>query len=248
MLTKDKGICIRTTDYSDSSQILTFFTSHTGKVNLIAKGTKKPKSSFGGPIQLCGIGDMVFSLKDDDKLGALTEFNPTFFAVKLRKKLLALNCSLLAADLLNLFTKEHDPHPAIFTDTVSFMEKLEECPNDKILHWTAVFEFSLLSQTGSQPVCNCCSNCRRTLIADWENFYFSSLANGLLCRDCEGVFNDRKVITYNCAKYLDAPRDIMPDHTTLILTQKLLIEYITHIIGRRPRTASMILKLMRSFK
>ena len=191
---------------------------------------------------------MVFSLKDDDKLGALTEFNPTFFAVKLRKKLFALNCSLLAADLLNLFTKEHDPHPAIFTDTVSFMEKLEECPNDKILHWTAVFEFSLLSQTGSQPVCNCCSNCRRTLIADWKDFYFSSLANGLLCRDCEGVFNDRKAITYNCAKYLDAPKDIAPDYTTLLLTQKLLIEYITHILGRRPRTAPMILKLMRSSK
>ena len=46
MLKKDKGICIRTTDYSESSQILTFFTAQNGKLSVIAKGAKRPKSSF----------------------------------------------------------------------------------------------------------------------------------------------------------------------------------------------------------
>ena len=35
---------------------------------------------------------MVFSLRDGEKLGTLTEFNPTFFGFALRKKLFALNC------------------------------------------------------------------------------------------------------------------------------------------------------------
>jgi DNA repair protein RecO (recombination protein O) len=245
MLIKDKGICLRSTDYSDSSQILTFFTQQTGKVSLIAKGTKKPKSSFSGPIQLCGIGDMVFSLKDDDGLGTLTEFNPTFFGTNTRKRLLALNCSLLAAELLNLFTKEHDSHPTVFVDAVAFLEQLENCPNDKILHWTTIFEFSILSQTGSTPICNGCSNCKRPLAADWLIFYFSSTANGLLCRDCEGVFIDRKVITYNVAKYLDSPADSTPDSTTLIQTQNLLLGYIAYVLERPLKTVEMILKLIK---
>lgn len=245
MLIKDKGICLRSTDYSDSSQILTFFTQQTGKVSLIAKGTKKPKSSFGGPIQICGIGDMVFSLKDDEKLGTLTEFNPTFFGTNTRKRLLALNCSLLAAELLNLFTKEHDPHQTVFINAAAFLEKLENCSDDKILHWTTLFEFSILSQTGSEPICDGCSNCKRPLAADWQNFYFSSTANGLLCRDCEGVFMDRKVIAYNIAKYLNSPADITPEKTTLIQTQNLLLEYITHVLERPLKTTAMVLKLIK---
>jgi DNA repair protein RecO (recombination protein O) len=245
MLIKDKGVCLRSTDYSDSSQILTFFTQQTGKVSLIAKGTKKLKSSFGGPIQLCGIGDMVFSLKDDDKLGTLTEFNPTFFGTNARKRLLALNCSLLAAELLNLFTKEHDPHPTIFADAATFLEKLEKCTDNKILHWTTIFEFSILSQTGSTPICDSCANCKRPLAADWQDFYFSATANGLLCRDCEGAFMDRKAILYKTAEYLNAPANIAPAQAPLIQTQNLLIEYIIHILERPLKTAAMVLKLIK---
>lgn len=245
MLIKDKGICLRSTDYSDSSQILTFFTQQAGKVSLMAKGTKKPKSSFGGPIQLCSLGDMVFLLKDDDKLGMLTEFNPTFFGINTRKRLLALNCSLLAAELLNLFTKEHDPHPTVFTDAAMFLERLENCSDDKILHWTAIFELSILGQTGSTPICDRCANCQRPLASDWRDFYFSSTANGLLCRDCEGGFTDKKTITYNIAEYLNTPANTTLDKTTPAQTQKLLIEYITHILERPLKTTAMILKLIK---
>jgi DNA repair protein RecO (recombination protein O) len=244
MLTKDKGICIRTTDYSENSQILTFFTCQTGKISAIAKGTKKPKSSFGGPIELCSFGDMVFALKDDDKLATLTEFNPTFFGTKTRKKLLALNCSLFVADLLNLFTKEHDPHPSVFNEAVSFLQKLEESSNDKVLSLLIPFEFSILSETGSMPVCDACSNCRRKFGSDWKDFYFSSLANGLLCKDCEGAFIDRKQITHACAQYLNKSVNAASDYQTLVSTQNLLIDYITHILERPPRTAIMILKLI----
>ncbi|HBG78244.1 MAG TPA: DNA repair protein RecO [Phycisphaerales bacterium] len=245
MLIKDKGICLRSTDYSDSSQILTFFTQQNGKVSLIAKGTKKPKSSFGGPIQLCGIGDMVFALKDEDKLGMLTEFNPTFFGTNTRKRLLALNCSLLAAEFLNLFTKEHDPHPAVFEDAKTFLERLENCSDAEILHWLTIFEFSILEQTGSTPICNGCSNCRRPLTNDWQDFFFSSTANGLLCRDCEGVFIDRKTITYNIAKHLNTPAELLSDKAAINQTQNLLLEYISHVLERPLKTAGMVLKLIK---
>ena len=43
---------MRTTDYSETSQVVHFFTRETGVVSLIAKGTKRPKSKSGGPIDL----------------------------------------------------------------------------------------------------------------------------------------------------------------------------------------------------
>jgi len=246
MLKKDKGICIRTTDYSESSQILTFFTADTGKLNVIAKGAKRPKSSFGGPVELFSAGDMVFSFKDSEKLSALTEFNPTFFGFALRKKLFALNCALYACELLNLFTKELDPHPAMFNEAIVFLQRLEDNPDDKVLPYLVLFQLALLGQSGSKPLCDCCANCKRKFADNWQQFYFSSSANGLVCRDCESAFVDKKKISGECAKCLNRSAKIPGcNNKVLVEMQNLLIEYITHILERPMRTAPMILKLMK---
>ncbi|MFA5292952.1 MAG: DNA repair protein RecO [Phycisphaerae bacterium] len=245
-LKKDKGICIRTTDYSESSQILTFFTRDSGKIGVIAKGSRRPKSSFSGTIEVCVIGDMVFSLRDNEKLGTLTEFNPTFFGHEIRKKLFALNCAFFAAELLNLFTKEHDGHPELFDEAVLFLHRLCENPDDKALAFLIHFQLSLLSQTGSQPVCDSCANCKRKFDPAWKQFYFSASASGLVCRDCESAFVDKKVISFECASCLSQPTKILNSQASVLAgVEKILIEYITGVLERPPRTADMILKLMK---
>jgi DNA repair protein RecO (recombination protein O) len=246
MLKKDKGLCIRTTDYSESSQILTFFTAQDGKLSLIAKGTKRAKSSFSGPIELCTAGDMVFSLKEGEKLGTLTEFNPTFLGIALRKKLFAINCGFLACELLNLWTKELDPHPAMFDETILFLQRLEEIADNKILPFLLLFQFSLLSEAGTKPLCESCANCKRKFADNWQQYYFSSSANGLVCRDCESAFMDKKKISSQCAKALNRPQEIFNcDGKAIVEIQNLLIEYQTHILERPLRMASMILKLIK---
>ncbi len=56
MLTKDFAICIRAADFSETSQIVTLFTRATGKIKAIAKGSKRPKSKFDGPIEIFSYG------------------------------------------------------------------------------------------------------------------------------------------------------------------------------------------------
>src|SRR4030042_2820613 len=123
MLTKRHAICIRAVDYSETSQVVTFFTKATGKISAIAKGSKRPKSAFGGPIEILSHGRIVFSDSNREKLATLTEFEsaagtagltPHGNQGLLRNDLFALNCCLFAAELLNLLTDEHDPHPALF--------------------------------------------------------------------------------------------------------------------------------------
>lgn len=246
MLKKDKGICIRTTDYSESSQIISFFTAQNGKLSLIAKGARRAKSSFSGPVELCTAADIVFSIKEGEKLGTLTEFNPFFLGFALRKKLFALNCGFFACELLNLFTKELDPHPAMFNETVNFFQKLEKTADNKILPFLILFQFSLLNETGSKPVFDCCTNCKKKFSDNWRLFFFSPSANGILCRDCESAFVDKRKISSQCAKYLNQPEKILScDKRTLCETQNLLIEYETYILERPLRTAAMILKLIK---
>ena len=246
-LIKDNGICIRSTDYSESSQILTFFAKDSGKISIIAKGSRRTKSSFTGTIEVCSAGDLVFSLREGEKLGTLTEFNPTFFCTGIRKKLLALNAAFFAAEMLSLFTKEHDPHPELFDESMFFLKKLDESPDDKILPFLILFEFSLLTFTGSQPLANICANCKRQFDANWKQYFFSIAAGGLICRDCESAFADKKMLTFESAFCLSQPQKITKaKKQSLVQIEEILIEYITYVLEKRPRTVQMILQLIKT--
>ncbi len=61
MLNKDVAICLRKTDFSETSQVVTFFTKDAGKLAALAKGAKRKKSSFDGPIEVFSYGQIVYS-------------------------------------------------------------------------------------------------------------------------------------------------------------------------------------------
>jgi len=88
------GICLRTVDYSETSQVVSFLTRNTGIVNLLAKGTKRPKSKSGGAIDLLAEGEMLFSRKNPEILGLLMEFSETVSRTPLRRDARRLNVSL----------------------------------------------------------------------------------------------------------------------------------------------------------
>lgn len=69
MRQRDAAICIRTTDYSETSQVVHFLTRTAGAVRLIAKGSKRAKSKTGGAIDLLAEGDLVYTAKSSDALG-----------------------------------------------------------------------------------------------------------------------------------------------------------------------------------
>jgi DNA repair protein RecO (recombination protein O) len=247
-LIKDKGICIRSVDYSESSQILTFFTCSGGKVSVIAKGSRRTtKFSFSGTIEICSAGNMVYSIREGEKLGTLTEFEPTFFLTGIRKKLLALNCSFFAAELLNLFTQEHDRHPELFDEAITFLKNLDENPDSKTPAFLVAFQFALLTYAGSMPTVDMCVKCRRKFNANSKQYYFSIAGGGFVCKDCQGTFRDKNLLTPDAAVCLNSPGECFGAKTqALVQAEELLIDYITYVLEKKPRTAQMVLQLFKT--
>jgi len=248
MLTKDQAICIRTVDYSETSQIVTFFARACGKIGAIAKGSKRPKSSFDGPIEMLSQGRIVFSASNKDKLATLTEFEcgaGTAGPVLLRKNLLNLNCCLLAAEILNSLTDEHDPHPKLFD---SFGEFLQNAGNAEgkceMLALLILFQLALLKDVGLGPILDHCVNCKATsdIRHPTSQLYFSSSANGLICKNCESAFQDKFKLTKNAAAALTNLKLLAEaDENTLNQIEKLLVYHFTELTGRQPKMAKHVL-------
>jgi DNA repair protein RecO (recombination protein O) len=245
VLTKDQAVCIRTTDYSETSQVVTLFARGAGKIRAIAKGSKRPKSAFGGPLEVLSFGTIVFAASQRDRLATLTEFQAPPVRGALRRHLFALHSCLFAVELLNALTDDYDPHPALFDHVRELLQDLEEGKvggaRRDILLRLILFQLALLHEVGLRPILGACVNCKRPWAADWRAVYFSPSANGLVCRDCEMHFADKARLNLQAANCLsDVKRLATAEERTLDEIERVLIHYFTHLLGRPPKTAKII--------
>jgi recombinational DNA repair protein (RecF pathway) len=105
-----------------------------------------------------------------------------------------------------------------------------------------LFQLALLGEIGLQPVLKTCVNCRRPLTAQWRESYFSSAANGLICRDCEMSFPDKVRLDIRAANILaDLKQIAQADEKALDEIERVLIHHFTHILGRSPKLARHVL-------
>jgi DNA repair protein RecO (recombination protein O) len=251
MLKKDEAIAIRTLDYSETSQIVTLFAKDHGKIDAMAKGAKRAKSSFGGTIEIFSCGEIVFTEKGDQKLSTLAEFNQQPRFLGLRRQLFALNCSLFAAELLDLFTQEYDPHPELFDEMMRFLQsQLESKDQRQSLAGLVSFQLMLLRQIGGGLVLDHCTNCKTAYNSQWPTVYFSSSSHGLICRDCEASFTDKVRLDKNVVDFLTTENteiteirktdqtQINKDYTDLNKIEKVLIYHFTNLLHRPPKMAT----------
>jgi len=244
MLTKDVAICIRAVDYSETSQIVTLFTRATGKISAIAKGSKRPRSAFDGPLEIFSHGKIIFSDSTREKLATLTEFEQQRGFPNLANNLFALNCVSFAAELVKELTNDYDPHPELFD---SFLEFLQNAQSTKAkaetLALLILFQLALLKEVGLRPVLNACANCKSNFSLDGPQCYFSSDANGLICRDCEASFPDKIRLSKTAANCLSNLKLIgQAQEKTLSEIENVLIHHFTEILHKSPKMAKYILK------
>jgi len=243
MLKKDKAVCLRTADYSETSQVVTLFTRDWGKLSAIAKGAKRPKSSFDGPIEPFSFGDIVYSPGRSDNLAILTEFNQKRGFLNLRKNLASLNSAYFAAELLEAFTYDLDPHAELFNSFMQFLSDIAGADSRDGLGLLILFQLTLLAEVGTKPILAECVNCRTPFSDKWRQVYFSSSANGLICPDCEQAFTDKIRLTKNAAASLaDLKRISTAGEKTLNEIEKTLIYHFTELMHRPPKTAKFFLK------
>jgi DNA repair protein RecO (recombination protein O) len=252
MLNKDLAVCIRAVDYSETSQIITFFAKDAGKFTAIAKGSKRPKSAFDGPIELFAHGRIVYSQLHKDKLATLTEFHQEMPYSFMTSNLFALHCASLAAELVNSATDDYDPHPELLDAFLKLLNDLDQTQD--LLRLLIVFQLTLLKEIGLMPIFDHCPNCKTQYAglsavasakaerSTHDEFYFSSSANGLVCRDCEAAFPDKIKLTTHTAQAL-ADKDALAcaDQRTTRQVEEVLIAHFTELLHRPPRMAKYVL-------
>src|SRR5438270_4286003 len=116
-LVHDRCICLRNTEYSETSQILTLLAREHGITRVIAKGahrrTKAGASKFDGGVDLLDVGDAVFSHDPARELQPLTEWGLREGHLELRRSFRGIMLAQYAGELVSKLIAAHDPHPQL---------------------------------------------------------------------------------------------------------------------------------------
>jgi len=196
MSQRDKAICLRVSDYSETSQVLRFLTRGYGAVRLLAKGAKRPKSKSGGALDLLSEGDVIFAPPRGDGLGTLMEFTETTCQPALRLDADKLYTALYMVELAGEMLADQDPHPEVFDLLHNSLVRLGQ-PDAPARAVLAFYQSRLLAHVGLIGDLSRCVSCRRQLVGTGlgrREACFSAGEGGLLCRDCEAGFAEKLIL------------------------------------------------------
>ena len=85
-------------------------------------------------------------------------------------------------------------------------------------------------------------NCKRQFNLNWGQMYFSSSANGLVCRDCEQNFTDKIRLSKNATDCLGNLKMIAEANEQMLNeVEKILVLHFTEILHKPPKMAKYIL-------
>ncbi len=111
---EDQAICVRIWDWSETSQTAVLLTRDHGMIRVLAKGSKRDRSSFSGGLELCTLGHMAAILRPNSELALLTQWDLLGPMRGIRQHILAYNAAMLGIDLIPRLIQDHDPHASVF--------------------------------------------------------------------------------------------------------------------------------------
>ncbi len=229
---RDEAVILRLTEFSETSQIATLFTRGAGRVALIAKGARRSTGQrFAAGLDTLEYGEVRYvPVRGEAQLGTLTDWSQRDLFPGLREELARLYGALYCAELVASLTAENDPHPDLFDGLVGALRAVAEA--GQVARTVAQFQSLLLAESGLAPNLDSCVSCGMRA-GRGGPMYFSSAAGGLLCRDCEMHFVEKRLMP---AGLLEA-RGTAADPVAWLA---LLHYHLTNVAGHAFKTASQL--------
>ena len=142
------GIILRTRPLTETSLIIRWLTPQFGRISTVAKGARRPKSSFAGKLDLFYEADFSFAHSRKSDLHILREVNLRETNKFLRDDILKLNRAAYACAFIEQATETETPVSAVHDLLREFLKALQsQSPAQMVF----AFELKLLRELGLEP-------------------------------------------------------------------------------------------------
>ena len=126
MITHTRAIILRSVDYQESSKIITVLSQEHGKIALIARGARKPKSKLAGSIEVGNIIDAVYYYKSTRGVQSLTESSVAYASLSFRMDIEKAAILYAVLELAAQLVHDNEVNDQVFAFLNTFIQWLGE--------------------------------------------------------------------------------------------------------------------------
>lgn len=250
-LVKTEGIVLRTFKLGDTSRIAVLYTRDQGKVKVVAKGARNPKSRLGAGLNLFVHNHVVFSFKETRDLQTLTKCELVREHRALERDPMRLAHAGVAAELVDRVAVGEEHYGELFQLLEGSLRRFDEEPSERMALALAHFELQLTAVLGYLPRFDGCAACGRAL---GEERRFGLLEGGMLCARC-GSGRERTITLSHGAVAVmrlladgswDSLRRVRLSRGQVVEVEQTLVAYLRHqATGPRALRSLEFLRAMR---
>lgn len=182
---KANAIVLHRFSLGETDRVLTLFTRDAGKLNAVAKGSRRPGSRLSGATELFTDARLLLAVGKSLDIVSQCEIRESFPGIRSDLALLARATYL--CELTDRLTVDREPDPELFDLLLSalyLLQRSKDCP-DVIVH---AYEMHALAQRGYEPALTACVKCSQP-IGRGRNAFSPSLG-GALCPEDRFVAQD----------------------------------------------------------
>ncbi len=237
-----EAIIIKRVKLGEADKILTLYTPHSGKIQAVAKGVRRPKSKLAGHLEL--LTHSQIWLARGRNLDTVTGAQTITSFLPLKSDLWLTSCALYITELANQFTADHIENSPLFKLLLETLEHLcEDSDKELVLRY---YEINMLSQVGYRPQLEHCVLCNQALMPTTNSF--SSAAGGMLCSNCaQSEFSTRplSVNTLKVLRFLQnndwtVSNRLKVDQTLSRGLEAVMKDYLRYLLEREVKSAAWL--------
>lgn len=177
-----EALVLRVRPLGEADRVLTLLTRTEGKLQAVARGSRRPRSRLMGATQpLCHGRYLLMSGRELDTVQQAELIDHGLRP--LREDLRRMAAASVAAELVDLLVEAREPSEPLFAALLAAWSAMAGAPPgalDRVVYWFAVHLMDLL---GYAPSLERCAGCGRELPAA-ETVRFSAREGGSLCGAC----------------------------------------------------------------
>jgi DNA repair protein RecO (recombination protein O) len=210
MITKSEAIILKAMKYRESSKILTLYTREYGKLSVIAKGARDPKSKFGSALEPMNYVFAVFYKKENRELHLLTQCDLMKSFRHLSEDMERLHAAMAIVELVDAVSHSEERNEPLFRTTVESLEEINRATKNA-LQVLYLFEMRLSGILGFRPNFHTCFNCGRSMDAKSVGPKGAELhlnGGGVFCVYCTHKALGQGTISLGALKVLQRLQDI----------------------------------------
>jgi DNA repair protein RecO (recombination protein O) len=182
MLTSDQGIVLRHIPLGETSWIVSLLGATSGRVRLVARGARAPRSRLGASLEVGNDLDLVFDLRPGRDLGYLREASVKRRLLASCRDLAAIGAGFAILEILERAIPEGAGEVGLLEDVRAALGALGEVRGRaRALLLLYAFERRLLDRLGLGPELDSCAICARPVD---RGGWLDSGAGTLRCRSC----------------------------------------------------------------